>query len=203
MPRIITLAHQKGGVGKSTLCLNLAYSLCQDARVAVVDYDLQGTLVGLKPVVTEFQIHSYEEDFEELVKSLDIDFLIVDTPPYLSHNLMPLFLKSDLVIVPTKVGYADVMAIRATIKLIKQAQQDNPALKMAVVLNMVKHRTSMTDEIKGIIKDFGVDILPTHITDRVSYIRSLVGKGVVSGEDAKAIDETNNFALEAIKVLMS
>ncbi len=169
MPKIITLAHQKGGVGKSTLCLNLAYSLCKDTKVVVIDYDIQGTLYGLKPVVKEFDILPYSEDFDAISENKDIDFLIIDTPPYLSQNLLPVFLKSDLIIIPTKVGYADVMAIRATIKLIKQAQEENKKLKMA---------------------------------DRVSYIRSLIGNGVIISEDIKAVNEINAFALETIKMLL-
>lgn len=200
MPKVITLAHQKGGVGKSTLCLNLAYSLCKEARVVVVDYDVQGTLIQLKPIIEGFEVVS-SEGFKNTLDRGEVDFLIVDTPPYLAHNLLPLFIQSDLVVVPTKVGYADLMAIRGTIDLIKKAQEKNKKLRTSVILNMVKHRTSLTDEIKSEIDSFGVTIFATSITDRVSYIRSLIGKGIGDSEDGRAIDEVDSFANEVIDLL--
>ena len=48
MAKIITIAHQKGGVGKSTLAINLALSFQDQLSVTLVDTDLQGSLFHLK-----------------------------------------------------------------------------------------------------------------------------------------------------------
>jgi chromosome partitioning protein len=48
MAKIITLAHQKGGVGKITLAINLALAFQDQLSVALVDTDLQGSLYHLR-----------------------------------------------------------------------------------------------------------------------------------------------------------
>jgi chromosome partitioning protein len=45
--KIITVAHQKGGVGKTTLALNIGYCLKHSMRVAILDSDPQGSLSGI------------------------------------------------------------------------------------------------------------------------------------------------------------
>lgn len=56
MAKIITLAHQKGGVGKSTLALNLALCFKDQLRVALIDSDLQGSIYHLKEDFPELNI---------------------------------------------------------------------------------------------------------------------------------------------------
>ena len=47
MPKILTIASQKGGVGKSTLAVNLACSVSKYSRTAIIDTDPQGTVAQL------------------------------------------------------------------------------------------------------------------------------------------------------------
>jgi chromosome partitioning protein len=50
--KIISLFNQSGGVGKSTLTMNLGYSLSLNHKVLVIDFDPQGSLslfMGLEP----------------------------------------------------------------------------------------------------------------------------------------------------------
>lgn len=62
MPRIITLANQKGGVGKTTTAINLATALAAiGERVLIVDLDSQGNAsTGLGIDRTQREISSYE-----------------------------------------------------------------------------------------------------------------------------------------------
>ena len=198
--RIITIAHQKGGVGKTTLALNLAYCLSQGAKIAIVDIDPQGSISGLKAILAQQGIDLIQPHEMEQAKSI-YDIAIIDTPPYLTTTLPEFFGYSDFVLIPTKASILDIMAIKATIGLLKQAQQQRPHLKSAIVLNMVKSRTSLTEDIKEVLLQYQFPILEGMVSDRVSYTRSPISGGVFETEDEKAKDEIIQLTKEIISMM--
>jgi chromosome partitioning protein len=198
--KIITVAHQKGGVGKTTLALNLAACFKDDLRVGLLDTDVQGSLSGLMDMLEGIELIPFNNDLSGL-RGIDKDILIIDTPPYLTNQLPALFEASDFVLVPSKVGFLDVMAVRATIQMLKEVQTRKKDLKAAIVLNMVKPRTNMNDEIREILKDYDIPVLKTSISDRVSYARSPIMSGVFAGDDDKAKSEITALADEIFSFL--
>jgi len=199
MAKIITIAHQKGGVGKSTLAINLALCFQDQLSVALVDTDFQGSLYHIR------------EDFPELViigadkltdiQKLSYDLIIVDTPPYLSSHLPELFRYSDFILVPTKAGFFDVMAIRSTVALIREAQMQSPHVKAGIVLNMVKPRSGITREVAELLKSMDMPLLNTMVHDRVSIARSSMTAGILKGTDRRAKEEIMALAEEVVECI--
>lgn len=198
--KIITVAHQKGGVGKTTLALNIGYCLHNSVRVAILDSDPQGSIAGLGELVGLKGLDLVAINDIEKVKDA-YDIAIIDTPPYLSNRLPEFFEKSDFVLIPTKAGVLDIMAIKATIALLKQSQKKRPHLKAAIVLNMIQFRTSLTEEIKTILHEYDVPVIHTMISQRVSYARSPITGGVFETEDEKAQQEIIDLCKEILDFL--
>lgn len=200
MTKIITIAHQKGGVGKSTLALNLAYTFQNGLQVGLLDSDLQGSLYGLYAMIEGIKLIPATKNLSNLQQT-DNDLIIVDTPPYLTEYLEDLFAISDFILIPTKVGFFDVMAIRSTISLIEKSKIKNPNLKCGIILNMVKPRTSLNKEIKKMLIDMGKPVFNTQISDRVSYTRSALTGGILKTDDNKAKEEIVTLADEILAAL--
>jgi len=196
MGKIITVAHQKGGVGKSTLAMNLAVCFQDQLSVALVDTDLQGSIVDLQEHLPGLTV--MQEDNFESIKAAKQELIIIDTPPYLSNRLPELFLISDYVLIPTKAGFFDVMAIRSTLALVKQAQVKQPQLKAGIVLNMIKPRSGVTQEVLNLLQSFDTPVLRTMVHDRVSFTRSPITGGVLAGVDIKAKEEITGLAEEIV-----
>lgn len=76
-PRIIAVANQKGGVGKTTTTINLGAALCElGLKILVVDLDPQGnasTGLGIEPEDREYTT------YELLLEDLDLNDVIVET----------------------------------------------------------------------------------------------------------------------------
>ena len=186
MPKIILITHQKGGVGKSTLTFNLAQNIAANSRVAVLDFDLQGSLSQLEELVTDFKIIPYQDKLES-ISELQYDFIFIDTPPYLSNHLAKLISISDLIIVPTKAGILDLLAIKSTLAIIEQEKRTMDAL---VVFNMIKPNTTLTLDILIGLEEYDVKIATSHISDLVAFTRSVLLKGVSNDKNAqKQIDQ--------------
>ncbi|HID52543.1 MAG TPA: ParA family protein, partial [Anaerolineae bacterium] len=96
MTRIITIAMQKGGVGKTTTTINLAAALAEmGRRVLAVDLDPQGNLTqhaGFDPdqvsptIYAAFkdEIDGYESDASQAIYETDEAFHLLPSQPELS-----------------------------------------------------------------------------------------------------------------------
>lgn len=197
MAKIITLTHQKGGVGKSTLAVNLANSFKENVRVAIIDMDPQGTVSQLTKML-DLDVYGHDTD----IKSLDYDVIFVDTPPYMFDSLSNILSLSDLIIIPTKAGIADLMAIRATINFVKASTPKKSHQKVGIVLNMIKHGTSLTDEVREELTKFNIPIFKSFISDRVNFTRSLALKdGIYGIGDTKAEKEMDAITKEILLMM--
>lgn len=172
MAKTIIITHQKGGVGKSTLTFNLAANLRENAKVCIVDMDNQGSLINIKEL-SEVSIFS-GSDLKKIQKE-DYDFIFIDTPPYLTDKLPELCKISDVIIIPTKAGVLDLLAIRSTIDIIKKSGNQKKAV---IVFNMVKPNTTLTDEIKNQLEEYDVRVSKNMISDLVAFSRSVLINGV-------------------------
>lgn len=176
MPKIILITHQKGGVGKSTLTFNMASILKNDVKTAIIDFDLQGSLYKSR---SSSDISVLEKEQINNVQNLDYDFIFIDTPPYLTEDLPKLCKLADVILIPTKTGIYDLLAIEETINIIKQVGKEDKTL---IVFNMVKPNTTLTTEMQDAIDNYNIPIAETKISDLVAFTRSAITHGV---EDSK------------------
>lgn len=190
MPKIILVTHQKGGVGKSTLTFNMALAIKNEAKVAIIDLDLQGSLWRSR---TSVDIPILNSTNLSQIKNLDFDFVLIDTPPYLNAELPQLIKLADVVVVPTKTGIYDLMAIEDTIDIIKSSKGEN---KSIIVLNMVKHNSTLTTEMLEAIEHFKIQVADTYISDLVAFTRSSINNGI---NDEKAKNQIENLTMEVLK----
>lgn len=198
MAKLITIAHQKGGVGKSTLALNLAHRFAKDVTTALTDTDPQGSILSLKKLIKDLDILDYTSTSD--LKKSNYKVVFIDTPPYIIDSIQPIFEGSDFVLIPTKMGVVDIMAIRKTVQLVKQAQQINKKLKAGIVLNMVKPNAKIKEQALEQLKKFDLPIL-TPIHDRVSYAETFLEGGVSESNDKNAIKEINDLTTEILNLL--
>ncbi len=191
--KYILLMHQKGGVGKSTLTLNLAVNFAKAVNVGIVDMDPQGSLTQLSTVIQDLDILTLEGKPEKIQK-LQYDYIFIDTPPYLTNNLKYLINLADLIVVPTKAGIMDLMAIQGTMSLIKSQKALDKSL---VVLNMIKPNTTLTLDIQTELRKIDkLSLAKTHISDLVSFTRSAFTKGIP--ENVKAKQQIESLSTEIL-----
>lgn len=183
MPKIILVTHQKGGVGKSTLTFNLAINIKDVAKTCIIDMDYQGSLNSIREL-SEVPIFA-EDKLSEIINS-DYDFVFIDTPPYLSDKLSELCNLANVIIIPSKAGFLDILAISSTIDIVEKTNNKEKAI---IVFNMVKPNTSLTDEVKQQLDEYDIKISKTMISDLVAFTRSVLVNGLSDNINAqKQID---------------
>lgn len=203
--RIITVAQQKGGSGKTTLTVNLAVALRrQGLRVAVLDTDPQGSLgrwfmervdrmgedEGLAFTTSSAWGASYEA--EKLKSRFDV--VLIDTPPKIESDLRPALRVADLVLVPVASSQVDLWATEGVLDLADR--EHRPVL---IVLNRVRPNTRLGAEVAAGAAALGVEVARSQIAHRVAYAESLgLGSAVAESGRGPALAEIAGLADEVM-----
>ena len=195
MAKIVAVANQKGGVGKTTTAVNL--SSCVAAlgkKVLIVDLDPQGnTTTGYGIPKRSVELGTYEMLIGEaepkemidlpgresrLRKALakvqqDYDFIFIDCPPSLDLLTLNGLCACDSVLIPIQCEYYALEGLSELISTLKTIRKKyNPYLDIeGVVFTMFSERLNLTMQVVDQVKKyFGHKVYKTTIprTVRIS-----------------------------------
>ena len=140
--RIIAIANQKGGVGKTTVTMNLAAVAAETSRVLVVDVDPQGSAGFWADQAGDGLPFDVADDTDPAnlsqLRRLDYDVVFVDTPGSLEARsvLTTVLNEADFVILPTEPA---ALAIQPLVRTINEVVKPR-SLDYRVLLNKVDPR---------------------------------------------------------------
>lgn len=117
------------------------------------------------------------------------DFIIVDTPPYLSNRLNELFSTQIMYWYQLRSAFLTLWPIKSNPGAYQIFTRTNHHLKAGIVLNMLKPRLGITAEVVELINTLGMPLLKTRVFDRGSLVRSSMTSGILKSTDQKAIEE--------------
>lgn len=220
--KTITFLNSKGGVGKTTLCANLAYAITHSTglaapnrKVILVDSDPQGSLrdwhnTNENQYITRYEQLICADTRQSLLTSYRIanesgfDFMLVDTAGRMHETVGCALSFTDLAIIPLQPSALDVWATIDSIDLIKAVMRGNANLKALFVINMAIPNCSITSEVLEALKEAAPDIpiISPTICGRVSFARAAAtGRTVYHTTDHKAHVEINLLCEQVLKVL--
>jgi chromosome partitioning protein len=127
--RIIALASQKGGSGKTTIAAHLAVQAGRvgEGPAVLVDTDPQGSLGEWwrerkddTPALATVKLDELDANLVEL-RSYGTAVALIDTPPALTGSIERVIATADLVLIPARPSPHDLRAVAATVEMAKRA----------------------------------------------------------------------------------
>ena len=207
--KVISLANQKGGCGKSTIIINLALNFAlQKKRVILFDTDPQKSSYETIHVREDklFKVVAVYSDIYQALEKYEpyYDYALIDTPPHDNEIVTISVVCSDLVIIPVQDSPLDIRSTKVTVDLIRKAKGLNPDLQCYFLLSRIQPQTVLAKELAEILKNrYEIDILNTQISNRVAYKYSLIyGQSVTEMFNSDAAStEINNLTNEIVNIL--
>lgn len=164
--RIIVFANQKGGVGKSTLCILFANYLAYKRKpVCIIDTDLQKTIMMQRrkdEKVFEGQDEPYSiQDFDasdpdtmqQLMDSArQVEgYVLLDSPGNVSEDgLVPMFTNADFIVCPYEYEDKTLDSTGTFVQVVNALREANPDMKAQLffVPNRIDARIGTSEENK-------------------------------------------------------
>lgn len=206
--KTIALIAQKGGVGKTTLAVNLAVAL--GSRSALFDLDQQESAVmwadrrRIEFPHVEFLTERRLPEALKAARQQGFQFAVLDTPPAAGPQAYTAAQAAELVLVPCRPSLIDLDAIKRTAQLVKSA-----GVAAFVVFNAAPHSaTTLIEDARGIVENVGLATSPAVLRERSAYRAAWPsGKAVTETEPyskaAKEISALKKWVCEQLQVCTS
>jgi chromosome partitioning protein len=191
--RVIVLANQKGGAGKTTLSSHLAVeaSRMRVGPIALLDTDPQAGLAAWwnarqspDPAFARMLPKGISATLADL-EAKGCAMVFIDTPPALSDSIRQTLVHANLIVVPVQPSPNDLRAVGATVKLVRDARR-----QMVFVLNRANSRTRLTNDALMSLSQHGT-IAPVIVQDRQDFRVAMI-----DGRTAQELDPSSKSAGE-------
>ena len=193
----IAFISQKGGAGKTTLAIALA--------VTAERAGLSSVLVDLDPQASAAQWSDLREAETPVVtcapaarlisvltaaQDAGAGLAVLDTAPHAADAALAAARASDFVLIPCRPATADLVAIGASIDLIRIA--DKPG---AVVINAAPVANPLTAQARAAITGYGVNACPVVVHQRIEHVHAFTSglSATESAPSSKAAAEINEL----------
>ncbi len=202
--KVIAVLNQKGGSGKTTIATHLARALqLAGSDVLLVDSDPQGSARDWAAVredqpltVVGIDRPTIDRDLKQIARK---DFVVIDGAPQAADLAVSAIKAADFVLIPVQPSPYDIWATADLVDLVKQRiEVTDGRLQAAFVVSRAIKGTRIGAEVAEALGGYGLPILETRITQRVSYPgTAAAGMTVMDSEpDGDAAAEVHALANE-------
>ncbi|MFZ2997747.1 AAA family ATPase [Sphingobium sp.] len=186
--RILALASQKGGSGKTTLSGHLAVQaeMTGAGPVVIIDIDPQGSLsdwwnerAAEFPAFAQTTVARLAADLE-ILRQQGFKLAVIDTPPAITMAIQSVISVAELIIVPTRPSPHDLRAVGATVDLCERAGKP-----LIFVVNAATPKARITSEAAVALSQHGT-VAPVTLHHRTDFAASMIDGRTVMEVDAKS-----------------
>lgn len=202
---ILVVGHVKGGVGKTTLALNLTIARAAAGHdVLLVDGDEQGTALLFtdlrtatlgSPGYTAVRLQGPALRTQVRQLALKYDDILIDVGGRDTGSLRAALTVAQTLLIPVQPRSFDIWAVDQMMALVTEAHAVNPDVRALAVLNAADAQGRDNQDAMEALKDTaGLAILPLTIGRRKAFPNAAAhGRAVTEAtpRDAKAVAELN------------
>lgn len=201
--QVIAVLNQKGGSGKTTIATHLARALqIGGADVLLVDSDPQGSARDWAAVredqpvpVVGIDRPTIERDLKSIARK---DFVVIDGAPQAADLAVSAIKAANFILIPVQPSPYDIWATADLVELVKQRiEVTDGKLQAAFVVSRAIKGTKIGAEVVEALRGYGLPVLESRITQRVSYPSTAASGTTVSdaepgGDAAREVEALAN-----------